>query len=385
MADKLNGILISEILADNAGSRAVDTDGDGTTNKTDEYIELQNATGSPISLDGYELWSDKGGLLYSFGPGDEIASGGTATVVGNYSGGSIPDGYYDAGVSEGTNWLPDGEGPKFETIYLVDTSTGDYIRLSYGNPPPTPNPPSGFPGTTQVGAGEDFDSNAPNARAFIRDANGDLIEGDPSPGVPGVPCFTAGTLIATRCGTVPVEDLRPGDDVFTRDAGYKRILAVRKTHLSRMVQKRLAWLCPVVLPAGLFGDHTKLTLSPSHRVLFCGARVALLTGESEVLLSAAQCLDTTDATQVAPGADLTYYHLLCRDHQIIWANGLWVESLYLGDVAQAVLDDRHQWDVLSGVDLADLAHDQPARRMLTGFEATCVLSGLGARRLAAVG
>ena len=86
MADKLDGILISEVLADNAGGSAIDTDGDGNTNKSDEFIELQNATNSTISLDGFELWSEKNGLLYSFGPGDTIDPGGTATVVGNYTG-----------------------------------------------------------------------------------------------------------------------------------------------------------------------------------------------------------------------------------------------------------------------------------------------------------
>ena len=83
MADKLNGIIISEILADNAGGSAIDTDNDGNTNKSDEFIELQNTTGSTISLDGYEIWSETNGLLYSFGSGDTIAPGDTATVVGN--------------------------------------------------------------------------------------------------------------------------------------------------------------------------------------------------------------------------------------------------------------------------------------------------------------
>ena len=86
MADTLNNIFISEILADNAGGSAIDTDGDGNIKKSDEFIELQNASNTAVSLDGFEVWSEKEGLLYSFDPSDTIAAGETATVVGNYTG-----------------------------------------------------------------------------------------------------------------------------------------------------------------------------------------------------------------------------------------------------------------------------------------------------------
>ena len=56
MANFLNGVLfISEIMADNAGANAVDVDGDGVANKADEFVEIQNAGGGPVSLDGYML------------------------------------------------------------------------------------------------------------------------------------------------------------------------------------------------------------------------------------------------------------------------------------------------------------------------------------------
>ena len=134
MADKLDGLIFSEFLVDNSEfSAGFDTDGDGQHNKSDEFIELQNTTGSAISLDGYELWSDDKGLLFSFGPGDTIDPGQTATIVGEYTG-TPPAGYYDAGRSEGNNWLEDGEGSNNDTIYLVNTATGEYIAFSYGEP-----------------------------------------------------------------------------------------------------------------------------------------------------------------------------------------------------------------------------------------------------------
>ncbi|NNF71497.1 MAG: lamin tail domain-containing protein, partial [Rhodobacteraceae bacterium] len=112
MADSLDGLIFSEFLVDNPSF--FDTDGDGTANKSDEFIELQNATGSTISLDGYQLWLDDRGLLYSFSSGDTIDAGGTATVVGEYTG-TAPDGFYAAGLGEGNDFLADGEGTRNDT------------------------------------------------------------------------------------------------------------------------------------------------------------------------------------------------------------------------------------------------------------------------------
>lgn len=375
MADKLNGILISEILADNAGGGAVDTDGDGATNKADEFIELQNATGTTVSLDGYQLWSDKGGLLYSFGPSDTIAPGGTATVVGNYTG-TPPAGFYSAGVSESTNWLPDGEGPKFETIYLVDTATGEFIRISYGNPPQPPAPPTGFPGTTLVGAGEAIDSNAPNATSILRDANGDLIEGTPTPGTPGVPCFLAGTRIATEAGFIAVENIAPGMRVMTIDQGLQPVRGIRAVRVNAFMQLRAPTICPVTFPAGTFGDHDTLTVSPAHRIILRGSAVHLLSGGTEAFAAAAQCIGFGGIRQAGPGGPFTYVHLLLDDHQVIQANGLWAESLFLGDLVHPMLAEAAGWQFDPGIDPADLHHARIARPMLNRHEVAVTLRDL---------
>ncbi|MEO1309042.1 MAG: lamin tail domain-containing protein, partial [Pseudomonadota bacterium] len=99
-----NGLAIAEILADNAGGQAIDTDGDGGSNKADEYVEIQNGFGTTVSLDGIEIWSQKDGLLYAFPDGETLAPGETATVVGEYTG-TPPAGFYDAGGSANTNFL----------------------------------------------------------------------------------------------------------------------------------------------------------------------------------------------------------------------------------------------------------------------------------------
>ena len=82
---------------------------------------------------------------------------------------------------------------------MVDTNTGEYIALSYGQPARSPTLPTGFPGTTQLGAGESIDSGAPNGTAFARDLHGDLVETTPTPDTPverQPPCPAATTTLA---------------------------------------------------------------------------------------------------------------------------------------------------------------------------------------------
>ena len=332
MADKLNGIIISEILADNAGGSAIDTDNDGNTNKSDEFIELQNTTGSTISLDGYELWSETNGLLYSFGPGDTIAPGDTATIVGNYSG-TVPAGYYDGGVSEGTNWIPDGEGQKYDSIFLVDTATGDYIVLSYGRPPQTPTLPSGFPGTTLIGAGESINSSAPNGTAFSRDQNGDMQEGTPTPGEPGVPCYAPGTLIDTPDGPRAVEALQPGDLVLTRDHGA---MPIRWTHQGVQRLEQVSDNArPVLIRAGAFGagcPSCDMVVSPQHRILIGqdGQMQGLDSGP--VLVPAKALTDLPRIRHMKGRRAITWVHFALDCHAVVMANGCASESLLLGPV-----------------------------------------------------
>lgn len=381
MADRLNGIIFSEILADNAGGNATDVDGDGSANKADEFVEIQNTTGSAISLDGYEIWSEKGGLLYSFGATDTIGAGGTATVVGEYTG-TPPAGFYSATSNNSINWLPDGEGQKFDSLFLVDTNTGDYVVLSYGNPPRTPTEPSGFPGTNQVGAGEQIDSNAPNGVAFSRDGNGDFVENPtPTPGTPGTPCFCPGTLIETVDGPVAVEDLRPGQALITYDGGTSRLLAVRRYEISAKQTRWHPHLMPVRLPAGFMGSTHPLDISPNHCVMIKGPEVSLLFGESEVLVAAKQLLPFGAEHLGHAGQPLVYYHLLLEDHVILRAHGLWTESLFLGEMVAGAEYGLTEWEAATGVCPDSIRHETTARPVLHRYEAQLLMQTLTANAL----
>mgnify|MGYP000025002934 CR=1 FL=1 len=369
MADNVDGLIFSEFLVDNATGTGFDTDGDGTDNKSDEFIELQNTTGSPISLDGYEVWSDDRGFLFGFGSGDTIAPGQTATIVGEYTG-TPPAGYYDAGRSEGNNWLEDGEGSRNDTIYLVNTATGEYIAFSYGDPAQAPSPPTGFPGTSQSGSGESIDSGAPNGTAFARDSNGDWVEGTADPGNPGVVCYAPGTMIDTPDGPRAVETLKPGDLVMTLDHGPQ---AIRWTHSGdHPLEDAEVDDKPVQIKAGALGRNLPahdLIVSPQHRILVGG------NGQLQQVFASAAFAPAKSLTSV-PGirhmkgkARITWIHFACDRHEVVTANGCLSESLLLGPMVVNGLspaERRALTDIFGPAPTPDAAlNGPPARDCLT--------------------
>ncbi len=332
-----NGLFISEFLGDNAGTNAFDTDGDGSANKADEFIEIQSASGSAIDLSGVEVWSAKRGLLYEFQGGDTIPARGTATVVGQYDG-AEPPGFYDAGFPDSNangGFLEDGEGQKFDTLYLVDTNTGEYLQISYGDPPQVSPLPSGFPGTNLVGS-ESISTNLPNGVAVLRDAEGNLVEGGPAtPGTGGPICFARGTLILTPEGEKPVETLNTGDLVTTLDHGPQLVRWLGMRHLSPTELAQRPAFRPILIRAGALGDGrpaTDLILSPQHRVLAASPITCRMFDAPEVLLAAKALLPLPGVEQLGGTDGVDYFHVLLDQHEILMVNGTPAESLYLGEV-----------------------------------------------------
>lgn len=371
MADKLsNGLFISEILADNAGGSATNTNLDGATNKQDEYIEIQNSSGGSIDLSGIQIFSERDGQLHSFSSGQIIDAGETATIIGTYTGPQNPGGdtsrnYFgsngSAGTDRGSNngFLYDGEGTKRDSIILLDTNTNEFVILSYGEPPDPPDvnpdgtlvsPPPGFPaGATRVGDGESIDSGSPNGTAFSRDADGDFAEDpDPTPGEPDTPCFCAGTLIETDAGPIPVEDLVPGMGIVTLDRGVQPLVGIGMCRVGHVALAALPELRPITVPAGVLGATETLHLSPAHRVLLSGGKVELVTSLHAVLAPVGTLTGLAGITRDDSLAPVTFVHLLFANHEIIRANGIWTESLFAGARASRFLQTGN-WQVADHV------------------------------------
>ena len=156
-----------------------------------------------------------------------------------------------------------------------------------------------------------------------------------------VPCFAAGTLISTRRGEVAVEDLRAGDEVLTRDGGFRPLLWVGRRDLGLADLLARPQLCPVRIAAGALGHglpERDLTISPQHRMLIEGPRAEVLFGEPEVLVAATHLVGQPGAERMAAMA-VSYVHLLFDRHEIVRAEGAWSESF---QPAMAMLDEMDQ-------------------------------------------
>ncbi len=141
-----------------------------------------------------------------------------------------------------------------------------------------------------------------------------------------VVCFAAGTCITVAQGARPIETIKPGDLVETRDAGLQPVLWIGQTTVAATDD-----LAPIVISRGTLGNDRDLVVSPQHAILLNDWRAEMLFGEDEVLVRAVDLL-AIDGIYRKAGGTVTYFHILFDAHHLIRAEGQWSESLYPGDM-----------------------------------------------------
>lgn len=192
-------------------------------------------------------------------------------------------------------------------------------------------------------------------------------------------CFVAGTIIDTATGPVPVEDLRPGDLIWTKDAGLQPLRWIGKRRIAIADLIANPALRPVIFDPGALGEARPdrlLELSPQHRLCLGGWKTELHFGEGEVLVPAQALINGTTIRQDPPAKDVTYVHFLLDGHQIVRSNGVLSESFFPTELSLTGLD-RATCAELMGLfpDLARLrrAYPRTARPVLRKTEAKLAL------------
>lgn len=141
----------------------------------------------------------------------------------------------------------------------------------------------------------------------------------------GYACFTKTVLIETPRGEVPIAEIKAGDLVLTRDRGAQPVL----WHATSRVPS-IGRAAAVHVDPATFGGRRWLGLSAQHRVLLSGPMVELYCGHEEVLAPVKALVDGVRVTRRSEGL-MTYHHLLLEHHELIKADGVWCESMFLGD------------------------------------------------------
>lgn len=183
----------------------------------------------------------------------------------------------------------------------------------------------------------------------------------------GVPGFLSDTLITTDEGERPISELVPGDRVLTADGGYQPIrwIALRKV----AAQGDFA---PVCFPCGFLRNNRDLWVSQQQNLVIKGPRAARLFDDGEVLAPARSLTNDRDVT-IRQGGTVEYAHVLFDAHEVIFANGAPVDSLY---PSARNLNNMHQDDrvqILSlfpdlGDPMARGHHPESARKFLSPKE-----------------
>ena len=188
-----------------------------------------------------------------------------------------------------------------------------------------------------------------------------------------VACFTAGALIETVDGPVPVEELRRGMRLKTYDNGDRPVRAV----LRRAVDGS-GDLAPVHIKAGALDNTRDLIVSPAHRMLISDWRAQMLFGADEVLVSAVN-LVRGDMIYRAPVPTVTYYHILMDRHEVIYAEGAATESFHL---TREAAEAAEYGNCEEGEVAAEIARIFPELLMCASRCVRPVMKGYEARALA---
>ncbi|MBV1864830.1 MAG: Hint domain-containing protein, partial [Rhodobacteraceae bacterium] len=162
-----------------------------------------------------------------------------------------------------------------------------------------------------------------------------------------IPCFTPGTLISTPNGSRPVESLRQGDRVITRDNGVQKIRWIGSKHLDQAALSANPKLRPVLVRKGSLGfglpEHDMM-LSPNHRVLIRNEKTSLYLGEKEVLTAVKHMINNKDILHVN-AQSVNYIHFMFDRHEVVLSDGAWSESFQPGDYALQGIDEAQRNEI----------------------------------------
>ena len=132
-----------------------------------------------------------------------------------------------------------------------------------------------------------------------------------------IPCFLAGTRIATGAGEVPVERLCIGDEVLTEAGRLRPIVWLGRRDIDLTRHPDPSSVRPIRIAAHAFAPGRPardLLLSPDHAIVYAGVLIPV------------HLLITGGAIRPDDFAVARYHHVELESHDVLLAEGLAVES-----------------------------------------------------------
>lgn len=165
----------------------------------------------------------------------------------------------------------------------------------------------------------------------------------------GVVCFASGTLIDTPNGPRGIEDLQAGDLVLTDMGVPRRIRWIGAREVSGREFDDDPKLRPVRISQGALGGGLPLrdlVVSRQHRMLVRSKIVERMFGKSDVLIPAIKLTDLPGIYVDEAMSEVTYFHMLFDQHEIVLAEGAPSESLFTGPEALSSIDHEALGEIL---------------------------------------
>jgi hypothetical protein len=133
-----------------------------------------------------------------------------------------------------------------------------------------------------------------------------------------MPCFLAGSRIATARGDVAVEDVRVGDRAVLAGGGTRPVRWIGSRRFDPARHSQPERVLPVCVRRDAFGPglpHRDLFLSPDHAVFV-----------EDVLIPVQYLVNGATVRQMPSFGVITYFHIELDLHDVLLAEGLPVES-----------------------------------------------------------
>lgn len=313
----------------------------------DDFIEIAIEEGTDVSNIQIVVYHANGDLR-------------SINDIGNYEGTMFGDDVYSLA---GVGVHKDGAIALVQDGVVIDFISFDNVVS------PTTGPAAGLT-STQIGStGND------QTQSVQLDNDGNWTTGALNEGT--IPCFLAGTLIATKRGEVPVETLRPGDMVVVRDGGFAPVRWIGSVRADARGESHHC-NAPICIPKGAMGPNMPardLYVSPNHRIWMRDPAFEMMFEEREVLIPAKHLVGWKGIRQVSYIPEPEYFHILFDAHQIILSDGMLTESFHPGEVTIDQFEHEARDEILRLFpELINLAsYGDTARRCLKGYEVPLAL------------
>ena len=146
--------------------------------------------------------------------------------------------------------------------------------------------------------------------------------------------FLAGTHLTLANGKqCPVEHLNVGDMLLTRDHGPQPV-----RWIGFQTRRAVGSAAPIRITEGTLNTSHDLRLTPQHRLFIWQRRDELGTGRAEVMVKAELLVNGTTVLR-EEGGHIDSYQIVFDGHEIIYAEGIAVESLLVTGHTRALLPE----------------------------------------------